>query len=1577
MNVRTWQRSLLIGVCLVALVIPQGRSVQRAFAASPTSTQTPSLQPAQTSAPKTPQIVSSKKVPPGRSWSGALWHVLFDEARTHKPVAAATIAIIVLIFSWSVLLWAYPLGLLAILRRSDIGEFTLWGLKFRALEYALLLPFFAYRERVLNAWLDDCLPHARKFFQEREIQSGREVWVDLPVSLNREVIPELLPVRLKSIFQRASAQILIHGEGGAGKTSLACHIANWAFAENRELRLRPHCMLPLLIEYNFIQNAQTDDILDPLLGELERVSGKNREDLPKRFQVELFSKGRLLIIVDGLSERNEAVREFLTARAGVFPLQCAMFTSRTAEKDVLAQITVVRIEPLRLQGYVLELFIRSYLNAVGYPARFTKREVRNICERLSDVAGDRNITALLATIYTRSEVRRKIGQTQPDDPQNIPALIFSYIREISERAGFKTIFVEEIMKAVECVSWECLRKDFRPVPVKQARLEEAIALMNLPSNADEAKLREVIPQARATLADLDHKLRLLQATSGGREFRPALDPLAEYMAASYLIGLYGKDEQKWRGLLTEIDQVLTKRKPEEIRGFLLALRDCANLEQGVPTWLSSILVERAQYDIRAQTESNRRRRLGYLVHRVEEGDIEEKSASISEIESGGYIDADAEVVLAHVAANGIGPALRAQALGALRWLDVHGGDAQRALIKAMTDADPRVRWSAAASSSIAGPDPRAQMEVLLPLARDPDSEVREAAARYLGRLEHAGAEDELQRLAENDPDQRVRLSAAKAWAALIPGRDSLCALLKAVGSTEDMEEYKLTRYAVLFREHAIECLANRMSASEREVRIVCLRLLISGGEKPPADIVERVEARLGDDDPDVALWAAVALSNWNVAPAHVSALLKKLSMSHSSALRKSALGLLARTPPDDHVLKLLADALSDSDEGVQLGAAAGLFAQDSKNTRALGVLRKLTNSAIPQIRLDLAEDLQRGSMRDLRGADVGELVLRLLVDDSAEVRQKAADIILMRKEPDLLAALAKRIDDPSSNLRCQAAEAFGDLEVADDLEFAPLRQLLQDTDFTVQLTAAESYWKRTKQGAEVLPVLRDFQSEGFGVGSRVFELLAEMGKAGQTDAGLIQLGLQGADRFTRDQAMKALNASGLLDARLTEIVIKLLDDPYENVQAEAIEYLFRADIFEPTVRARMVDIARKAFNPYAKRNALEAMGEMTDLSDAEISVLTEATANADAAIRRMAAASIFSARVPAKRAIPSLVPLLSDKNGLTATFVRDRFERAFQSRQFPLMLLAEAAVADTSARVSLLRIIETSETVDEASVPALTKLFTDPVPRVGQIAARLIGRSGTTDAGNLAALESAMYLWGVRRVALLAYERLVPRSSAAERAAAELLNSGDARLHLAAAIVLSVHENAVAQATVEEALSSEDSKLQHAVLEALRDLPAARDLFYPKIEPLLQSSDLMTRRYSAELLLEGQSSDKAIETLGTLLLQYQPVTEILRRAGKKAVTAVPEVQKAVEQGIESAIPLLCSLAPPGLAMQSLQLALSQNKANIRAAAAAAIGEIGQAPENVIRQLQTLSHDADRDVRIAARASLIRLAVTTH
>jgi hypothetical protein len=159
----------------------------------------------------------------------------------------------------------------------------------------------------------------------------------------------------------------------------------------------------------------------------------------------------------------------------------------------------------------------------------------------------------------------------------------------------------------------------------------------------------------------------------------------------------------------------------------------------------------------------------------------------------------------------------------------------------------------------------------------------------------------------------------------------------------------------------------------------------------------------------------------------------------------------------------------------------------------------------------------------------------------------------------------------------------------------------------------------------------------------------------------------------------------------------------------------------------------------------------------------------------------------------------------------------------------------------------------------------------------------------------------------------------------------------------------------------------------LSKMPRAVEEFRTDIEPLLQSSDIATQTAAAALLVGGPSSDAAIETLSELLKKGKPVADILRKAARPATSAIPALQRAVELGVESAIPALCEIAPFDISLQSLQQALLQNGAKIRVAAAIAIATLRQATGEMRSRLKKLSHDADAEVRVAARSALASLS----
>jgi HEAT repeat protein len=124
---------------------------------------------------------------------------------------------------------------------------------------------------------------------------------------------------------------------------------------------------------------------------------------------------------------------------------------------------------------------------------------------------------------------------------------------------------------------------------------------------------------------------------------------------------------------------------------------------------------------------------------------------------------DALLLIAHDAE----PKARAAALRALAQLDPKSAKVQVALVKAVRDANIGVKLAATEGVGSEG------IPTLIELLRQNDESLRDAAARALGRIgpEAWTAGADLQRLAQSDPAERVRLAARNALKGIIPTPD--------------------------------------------------------------------------------------------------------------------------------------------------------------------------------------------------------------------------------------------------------------------------------------------------------------------------------------------------------------------------------------------------------------------------------------------------------------------------------------------------------------------------------------------------------------------------------------------------------------------------------------------------------------------------------------------------------------------------------------------------------------------------------------------------------------------------------------
>ncbi|GET43819.1 HEAT repeat domain-containing protein [Microseira wollei] len=425
------------------------------------------------------------------------------------------------------------------------------------------LIFLKYHPRVLDAWVAFHLKSVREEFQEKNTVRDRKVYIPVPVILDGNNIAQLTGKDLRSSCKKQRGCLLIWGEGGAGKTSLACQIAKWAIADNPDERLCEHRMLPILIEQELDFETATGQqpFMAAIRGQLQDLTNET-EAISEELLERLLRQRRILVIVDHFSEMGEATRKAIRPESPDFCVNALVLTSRTEE--TLGQVTRNSLQPLRIEGNRLSSFMEAYLTQRGKRNLFTDAEFFDACSLLSQMVGQRNITVLLAKLYAEQLIVAK-EDTSPDQlPDNIPDLMLSYLNELNRNVTGDKLSDRTVHQEAKTLAWECLKRTFRPTSAKREDASATLSPGITAQNGDSAELH---------LKYLETRLRLIQTIGPAQDqIRFYLDPLAEYLAGLYLLDVYGKDAQLWQQFLQEAAAM--PGAPESIKGFLLAVRDC-------------------------------------------------------------------------------------------------------------------------------------------------------------------------------------------------------------------------------------------------------------------------------------------------------------------------------------------------------------------------------------------------------------------------------------------------------------------------------------------------------------------------------------------------------------------------------------------------------------------------------------------------------------------------------------------------------------------------------------------------------------------------------------------------------------------------------------------------------------------------------------------------------------------------------------------------------------------------------------------------------------------------------------------
>ncbi len=463
----------------------------------------------------------------------------------HRQWLLPSMLIASVLLCFAFLLLFYPLGVLRLYQRLPLYELLdqvpagSLGSPLKLLAKATVLPFLITNERVLDAWVNKHASSASQHFAAYESFKARAVYLTLPVSvgdLDRGVIvTDPHPSVFRHVFAARPSVVDICGSGGSGKSTLAFQMAQWAIADDPEQRLARHKMLPILIEDNFSN-----------IGGIVRntVSAWFGEEVDAAFVKALLRSQRILIVVDGVSERDQATRRYLTEIHGVEPVNALISTSR--HETPFINGSAVRVYPLPLtEGSVLH-FATGVIRARGGVGLLNIdqqiRFVLSLAHVVSRQGVSGTITPLLVTLAVAGATERlEQGRDLGELPTSIAEVYFEYVR----RLNHSTADPNSGLEAAECLGQLALGAGFVAGEFSGRRAREMIKSDSGAIQANGAHLARFVENGV-----------LIRRLSGTDEiFRFVLDPLAEMLAAVRWARDCGSDVERWRELVGRVTRL--------------------------------------------------------------------------------------------------------------------------------------------------------------------------------------------------------------------------------------------------------------------------------------------------------------------------------------------------------------------------------------------------------------------------------------------------------------------------------------------------------------------------------------------------------------------------------------------------------------------------------------------------------------------------------------------------------------------------------------------------------------------------------------------------------------------------------------------------------------------------------------------------------------------------------------------------------------------------------------------------------------------------------------------------------------
>jgi HEAT repeat protein len=325
-------------------------SLSKIAAALREAHRTDAIEPLQKAAVAMEQNQSSRVKATGFSLTGAIaslqdtrshdvkWQLL-RPIHAHPRIASGIGAYLALALFWTCLLWLWPISLLKVSEALEpIPKVKLpdWAGGIEAsISHLLLVGFFRNMDRVLDAWVIHAIARSNASAPSTNAVTG-------PVILDGELLPALSVASLQPTFARPKARLLICGRNGDRNGSLACEIARWSMDRDPNKRLRKNLMIAVLLEKNFVYSADKDS--DPFVRTVRDKLQTDKDAPSMELVARLLKRQRVLAVVLGLSEMNQATQSSIQPSSTDFAANALVVTSGT--KEALGSVGTTIIQTL-------------------------------------------------------------------------------------------------------------------------------------------------------------------------------------------------------------------------------------------------------------------------------------------------------------------------------------------------------------------------------------------------------------------------------------------------------------------------------------------------------------------------------------------------------------------------------------------------------------------------------------------------------------------------------------------------------------------------------------------------------------------------------------------------------------------------------------------------------------------------------------------------------------------------------------------------------------------------------------------------------------------------------------------------------------------------------------------------------------------------------------------------------------------------------------------------------------------------------------------------------------------------------